>query len=277
MESIDKRKYLEPEMVARLSNMSLRARLVVEGYIIGKHRSPYHGFSVEFAEHKSYDIGDDVRNVDWKLFGKTDRFFIREYEEETNLRCTMLLDASGSMGYKGESAISQTKLDYASRMAACLAYLILRQTDSVGLTVFDEKVRTQLPVRGGPSHVNNIIDILAETKVGGETDLGSVFHELAPKIKRRGLLLLFSDCFGDLESTLKGLAHFRHAKHDIVIFQIWDRDELDFPFQNWTRFECMEKQGLKHTVDPKHLREAYLKNLEVFLLCYLSLNLLKLL
>ena len=219
---------------------------------------------MEFKQHRAYTPGDEIRRLDWKVFGKTDRFFIREYEEETNLRCNMLLDASGSMGYKGDRAISQTKLDYASRMAACLAYLFLRQTDSVGLTVFDEKVRTQLPVRGGPSHVKNIIDILAATKVGGETDLGSVFHELAPKIKRRGLLVLFSDCFGDLESTLKGLAHFRHAKHDIVIFQIWDRDELDFPFQNWTRFECLEKQGLKHTVDPKHLREAYLKNLEDF-------------
>jgi uncharacterized protein (DUF58 family) len=202
--------------------------------------------------------------LDWKVFGKTDRFFIREYEEETNLRCHMLLDASGSMGYQGDRAVSQSKLDYASRMAACLAYLILRQTDSVGLTTFDEKVRVQLPVRGGPSHIKNVIDQLSKTTVGGETDLGSVFHELAPKLKKRGLLLLFSDCFGELESILKGLAHFRHARHDIVIFQIWDRDELDFPFQNWTRFDCLEKNSLKHTVDPRHLREAYLKNLAIF-------------
>jgi len=257
--------YLDPKDLSRLANHQVLAKRVVEGFCSGLHRSPHKGFSVEFKQHRPYTQGDEIRRIDWKVFAKSDRFYVREYEEETNLRCHLLLDASGSMAYgenKGTESLS--KLEYASRLAACLAYLSLRQTDSVGLTTFDSQIRSQVPPRGGASHTRQIIDLLGSTSTGEETDLGKVFHEIAPRLKKRGLVVIISDCFGDVPSILKGLAHFNHAKHDVVIFQIWDRDELEFPFRSWTRFDCLENLGLKHTVDPAHLRDAYLENLREY-------------
>jgi len=256
--------YLDPKDLSRLANHQVLARRVVEGFCSGLHRSPHKGFSVEFKQHRQYVPGDEIRHLDWKVYGKSDRFYIREYEEETNLRCNVLLDASGSMAYEGTRTEGRSKLHYASRLAACLSYMMLQQTDSVGLITFDTKARKVLPPRGRAAHVRNIIDLLEETSPGGETDLGSVFHELVPKLKRRGLVILISDCFGDLDSVMKGLAHFRHAKHDVLIFQIWDPDELDFPFKQWTRFDCLEDMDKKHTVDPTHLRQAYLENLKEY-------------
>jgi uncharacterized protein (DUF58 family) len=228
------------------------------------HRSPHKGFSVEFKQHRAYTPGDEIRRIDWKVFAKTDRFYVREYEEETNLRCHLLLDASGSMSYGGEDENGISKLAYGSRLAACLANLCLRQTDSVGLTTFDSAVRAVVPPRGGASHTRQIIDLLSTTVAGDETDLGKVFHEIAPQLKKRGMVVIISDCFGDIPSILKGLAHFNHAKHDVVVFQIWHPDELEFPFRSWTRFDCLENAGLRHTVDPVHLREAYMENLREY-------------
>jgi uncharacterized protein (DUF58 family) len=168
------------------------------------------------------------------------------------------------MGYGEDQEESPSKLAYGSRLAACFAYLALRQTDSVGLTTFDATIRSMVPPRGGASHNRQIIDLLAKSKAGEDTDLGGVFHEIAPQLKKRGLVIIISDCFGDIPSILKGLAHFNHAKHDVVIFQIWHRDELDFPFRSWTRFDCLEQEGLRHTVDPMHLKEAYLENLKEY-------------
>ena len=256
--------FLDPKDISRLANHQVLARRVVEGFCSGLHRSPHKGFSIEFKQHRAYTRGDEIRRLDWKVFAKSDRFYIREYEEETNLRCHLLLDSSGSMGYGEDQEESPSKLAYGSRLAACFAYLALRQTDSVGLTTFDAKIRSMVPPRGGASHNRQIIDLLAKSKAGEETDLGGVFHEIAPRLKKRGLVIIISDCFGDIPSILKGLAHFNHAKHDVVIFQIWHRDELDFPFRSWTRFDCLEQQGLRHTVDPMHLKEAYLKNLKEY-------------
>ena len=239
--------YLDPKDLSRLANHQVLAKRVVEGFCSGLHRSPHKGFSVEFKQHRAYTPGDEIRRLDWKVFAKTDRFYVREYEEETNLRCHLLLDASGSMAYGQEDGLS--KLEYGSSLGACIAYLALRQTDSVGLTTFDSKVRSIVPPRGGASHTRQIIDLLGETKAGEDTDLGKVFHEIAPQIKKRGLVIVISDCFGDIPSILKGLAHFNHAKHDVAIFQIWHPDELDFFFFSWTRFDCLENAGLKHTVD----------------------------
>ena len=253
--------YLEPKDLAKLANHHVLAKRVVEGFCSGLHRSPHKGFSVEFKQHRQYVPGDEIRHLDWKVYGKSDRFYIREYEEETNLRCHLLLDASGSMAYAGTRSEGRSKLHYASRLVACLSYLMLRQTDSVGLATFDVKTRHFLPPRGRAAHVSNVVNALDDTAPGGETDLGGVLHELAPKLKRRGLVILVSDCFGDLDSVLSGLARFRHARHDVVIFQIWDPDELDFPFKQWTRFDCLEVADKKHTVDPNHLRDAYLENL----------------
>ena len=236
----------------------------MEGFCSGLHRSPHKGFSVEFKEHRQYVRGDEIRSIDWKVFGKTDRLYIREYEEETNLRCTILLDRSGSMGYCGSRNGAISKHDYAVRTAACLAYLMLQQQDSVGLVTFDTKVRRYIPPRSRATHLRAILDTLGRSKPGRETELGRVFHELVPKIHRRGLLIILSDLFGDVEELLKSLAHFRHAKHEIIVFQIWDPDELEFPFRQWTRFESLETPGNRRLVDPAHLRNAYLENLRLF-------------
>lgn len=255
--------FLTPSDLKKIGNLQVLARQVVEGFTSGLHRSPHKGFSVEFKQHRQYVPGDEIRHLDWKVFGKSDKFFIREYEEETNLRCTILLDSSGSMGYKGEGKNAVSKHHYASRVAACLAYLMLQQQDTVGLCTFDSKVRRFIPARSRASHMKVVIDELQSSKPRGETELGEVFHDLAPKLNRRGLIILISDLFGDVSKLMKGLAHFRHARHEVVIFQIWDRDELEFPFKQWTRFDSMEA-AQHHMIDPNHLRRAYMENLEKY-------------
>ncbi|MDC0274384.1 DUF58 domain-containing protein, partial [Planctomycetaceae bacterium] len=178
--------------ISKFTNLQVLAKQVVEGFCSGLHRSPHKGFSVEFKEHRQYVPGDDIRNIDWKLFGKTDRLFIREYEEETNLRCTILLDSSGSMSYSGSRSNGNTKHDYAVRTAACLSYLMLQQQDSVGLVTFDKKVRKYIPPRARPKHMRVIIDELQQQKPEFETELGNVFHEMVVKLHRRGLLIIIS-------------------------------------------------------------------------------------
>ena len=247
--------------IARFSNLQVLARSVVEGFCSGLHRSPHKGFSVEFKEHRSYVTGDDIRTIDWKLFGKTDRLYIREYEEETNLRCTILFDSSGSMKYSGSRSNGSTKHDYAVRTAACLAYLMLQQQDSVGLVTFDKKVRRYIPPRARPNHLQVIINELQAQKPEFETELGDVFHEMVAKMHRRGLVIIISDLFGDVDRLMKSLAQFRHANHEIMIFQIWDPDELDFPFRQWTQFASLESAANRHLVDPAQIRRAYLEKL----------------
>ena len=253
--------FLTPADLQKVSNLQIVARQVVEGFCSGLHRSPHKGFSVEFKQHRQYVPGDEIRHIDWRVFGRSDRFYIREYEEETNLRATLLLDLSGSMNY-GRNGI--TKYDYATRLAACLTYLMIGQQDSVGLVTFDTKVRKYIPPRARISHLRVIMDELQKSQPGGETEIGDVFHDLVPNLHRRGLLIVISDLFGDVTKLLKALAHFRHAHHEILVFQIWDRDELEFPFKSWTQFECLEQDGSKHLLDPVLLREAYLANLEKF-------------
>jgi uncharacterized protein (DUF58 family) len=254
--------FLTPTDLQRISNLQVFARQVVEGFCSGLHRSPHKGFSVEFKQHRPYVPGDEIRHIDWRVFGRSDRFYIREYEEETNLRATLILDRSGSMGYGGGKVSS--KFVYATKLAACLSYLMLQQADSVGLVTFDTEIRRYIPPRSRVSHLKVLIDELESGTTGGETELGEVFHDLVPKLHRRGLLVILSDCFGDVNTFLKAMAHFRHAYHEILVFQIWDRDELDFPFKGWTQFECLERAGIKHMLDPVLLRQAYLENLEKF-------------
>ncbi len=256
--------FLTPADLQKISNLQVLARQVVEGFCSGLHRSPHKGFSVEFKQHRQYVPGDEIRHIDWRVFGRSDRFYIREYEEETNLRASLLLDLSGSMNYGGAKNGGPSKYQYATRLAACLAYLMLQQQDTVGLATFDTKIRKYIPPRSRVSHLKVIIDELQRATPGGETELGDVFHDLVPKLHRRGLLIVISDCFGDVAALMKALAHFRHAKHEILIFQIWDRDELEFPFKNWTQFDCLERDGVKHLLDPVQLRQAYLANLEKF-------------
>ena len=254
---------LQPEELQSIANLQLMARQAVEGAISGQHRSPHKGFSVEFAQHREYVQGDEVRRVDWKVFAKTDRYYVREYEEETNLRATLLVDASGSMGYAGEGA-AYTKCQYALRLAACIAHIILQQRDSVGLITFDTEVRGFIPPRSSTRHLRILYDRMTNTVPGGETDLSKVFHEIVPRIQKRGMIFILSDCYTDVRELLSSLAHFRHASHEVVLFHIMDRDEAEFPFQQWTKFENLERLSEFRMVDPASFRAAYLENLERF-------------
>ncbi len=256
---LDKKKYLHPETVAKLDNMALRARLVVEGYIIGQHKSPYHGFSVEFAEHRAYGPGDEIRHIDWKLYGKTDRYYVKQYEEETNLKAYILLDTSRSMKYTSGKV---TKLDYASYLSAALSYLMLNQRDGTGLILFDEKIQTYIPPRSTSSHLNTLLKHLEKPKLGSDTEIGSVLHEMAERIKKRGLIILISDLMDNQESVLSGLKHFRHNKQEVILFHILDRKELEFDFNARTRFKDMENASLL-TTEPWQIKSGYKKRIQL--------------
>jgi uncharacterized protein (DUF58 family) len=255
---------LSSKDLGRIGGLQLLARQVVEGFASGLHRSPHKGFSVEFREHRTYVPGDDIRTIDWKLFGKTDRLFIREYEEETNLRCTILMDCSGSMGYRGTRSNGLSRHEYGVRTAACLAHLMLQQQDSVGLMTFDTKIRRYIPPRARPRHLNAIIEELSLAQPGEETALADVVQQTVARIQRRGLVVVISDLFGDVDQLMKALAQFRHANHEVLLFQIWDPDELDFPFRQWTQFASLENPAVRHLVDPAQLRRAYLEKLTEF-------------
>jgi len=237
--------------------MELRARLVVEGFIVGLHRSPYHGFSVEFASLKKYMHGDDFKHIDWKVYGKSDRFYIKQYEEETNLKAYILLDASRSMGYKSDGI---SKLEYGSYLAASLAYLMLRQQDAPGLLVFDERVRALIPPKGARSHITPILRQLNSTEPSNRTDASVAFHELAERVKRRGLIIVISDLLDDPDRLLLGLKHFRHRQHEVIVFQVLDPFERNFAFKSEARFRDMET-GREVLTDPWQIREEYMKRL----------------
>ena len=253
MPAVDKRKYLHPEVAAKLGNMSLRARLVVEGYIIGLHKSPYHGFSVEFAEHRAYGPGDEIRHIDWKLYGKTDRYYVKQYEEETNLRSYLIMDISKSMTYRSKNI---SKLEYASYLTAALSYLMLNQKDGIGLIIFDKKIQSFIPPRSTSSHLNTIFSQLDQINPGEDTQLGNVLHEMADRIKKRGLVILISDLFDDFDAIIGGLKHFRYNKQEVIVFHILDRQELNFNFNTRTRFKDMETGELV-TTEPWQIRNSY--------------------
>jgi uncharacterized protein (DUF58 family) len=254
-------RFLSAEELRRLGGLQVLAREVVEGFCAGLHQSPHRGFSVEFRQHRAYVAGDEIRSIDWRVFGRTDRFYVREYEEETNLRAQLLVDVSGSMGY---GPAGKAKWQYAVQLAACLAHLMIRQQDSVGLVTFDSGIRRVLPPRARPSHLQAILTELEGAKTGGESDLGSVFRAVLPKLQRRGLLVLISDCFGEVQPLLRALAQLRHGHQEVLVFQVLDRDELEFPFREWTQFECLERPGTARLLDPAQVRGVYLERLEAF-------------
>ncbi|MEE9162476.1 MAG: DUF58 domain-containing protein [Candidatus Neomarinimicrobiota bacterium] len=256
--------YLTPDIVSRLDNLSLRARLVVEGFIIGLHRSPYHGFSVEFAEHRAYGAGDEIRHVDWKLFAKTDRYYVKQFEEETNLKSYLLVDQSRSMAFASGGV---SKLSYAQTLAASLSYLMLKQQDAIGLALFDSEIRHYLAPRARPSHLNTILGAMSEMQPGEETSIAPVLHQLAESIVKRGLIVLISDLFDDPDEILQGLKHFRHKRHEVIVFHILDPQELAFSFSSRTRFKDMET-GQVITTEPWHIRQAYQERMERFIDTY---------
>jgi uncharacterized protein (DUF58 family) len=261
-----KSRYLDFDVLAHISNMQLLAKVVVEGFLLGLHRSPYRGFSVEFAEYRQYAPGDEIRHIDWKVYGKTDRYYIKQFEEETNLVCYILLDASGSMAYKqGEEGI--TKLEYASFMSACLAYFMMMQRDATGLMVFDSEVRTVLPPRLRQSHLTHILTELENTAAGGDTNISRPMHDLAESLKRRGLVILISDLLDEPERVLSAMQHFRFLGHEVIVFHVMDSAELTFPFTSMTEFTDLEN-GQKQLVSPEGMKSVYLDEVRRFLTVY---------
>jgi uncharacterized protein (DUF58 family) len=254
--------YFDPLVLAKIATMTLRARYVVEGLLSGLHQSPYRGYSVEFAEHREYAPGDEIRRIDWKAFGKFDRYFVKEYEEETNLRAYLLLDASASMDY-GSDGIR--KFDYGCYLAVSLAYLMLRQGDDVGLITFGAQVQRYIPPRSGLKHMHALTSLLEATHPQGETRLDQVLREIAGKIKKRGMIILVSDLFDAPEMVLRTLKYFRHRRNEVMVFHLLDKNELEFPFERLTMFEDIEDANSRMLADPRTIREAYLQQLQTFL------------
>ncbi|MBL8797860.1 MAG: DUF58 domain-containing protein [Planctomycetia bacterium] len=237
------------------------ARGIVEGFLAGVHKSPYKGFSAEFAEHRQYYPGDEIRHIDWRVWGKTDRHYVKEYEEETNLKAYLLVDASGSMAYRGRHA---SKFDYARYVAASLAYLMLHQRDAVGLAIHDHRARPPLAPRAHSKHLLRLVHALEQTQPGGETSLAPLWHQLAAQMKQRGLVVILSDCFDDLPALFRALRRLRHRRHEVILFHVLAPEEVEFPFQKWTQFRDLEAPAQKLLVDPLQLRRAYLKNFAEF-------------
>jgi uncharacterized protein (DUF58 family) len=234
--------------------------------VSGVHRSPFHGFSIEFAEHREYAPGDDLRYLDWKVLARTDKYYLKQFEEETNLACHIIVDASGSMGY-GSKETGPTKLQYARCMAACLAYFMVHQRDATGLTLFDNQVRTIIPPRGSQTHLKHIMSELDAVTPGGETDIAGPLHELAEGLKRRGLVVLISDLMDDPVAVLSALQHFRFLGHDVIVFHVTDNAELTFPFDSLTEFTDMET-GNKALITPEGMRSVYMEQMRRFLAAY---------
>ncbi|PHS11631.1 MAG: DUF58 domain-containing protein [Blastopirellula sp.] len=252
-------KYLEPQRLAKLHGLKLRAQHIVEGFVAGSHRSPYHGFSIEFAEHREYAPGDDLRYVDWKVYGRTDKFYLKQYEDETNLICNLVLDTSESMLYQGPDA-ALSKLEYAQCLAVTLAWLVQQQQDSVGLVTFDDKVNTLINPASSAAQLMQIIDVMESTNSAGKTATGPIFHELSERLKKRGVVIIISDFFDDVDSMIAGLKHFKHRRHDVILMQVLDPAELEFPFSKSTMFKGMESMP-ELLADPNSLRKAYLEEM----------------
>lgn len=260
---VDHRRYLDPRTLAKVGSLELRARQIVEGLVTGAHRSPYYGSSVEFAQHRPYAAGDDIRRVDWRVFGRSDRVTIKQFEEETNLPVVLVVDASESMAF-GSVEIDNgkwTKFDAATAIAATLAYLALKQQDAVGLAVYDQTLARFIRPSNAATQWKKVIEELVPTPRANKTDTGKVLDQIAEKITKRSLVILVSDFFDDLPSLQRGLRHLRYRKHEVVTLQTLDPQELDFPFEDVTLFKGLEQFG-QLLVEPKALRAAYLEQLE---------------
>jgi uncharacterized protein (DUF58 family) len=258
MSATEYRQFLKPEVISRLKSMEMKARLVVEGFITGLHKSPYHGFSVEFAEHRQYMPGDPIRNIDWKVYAKSDRYFVKEFEEETNLKSYILLDSSASMSY---TSTKITKFEYAAQLGAALMFLMLKQRDAVGLVAFDEKIRTYVPPKSASVHLHALLSTLSGVSPAARTHAGTALHEMAERIKRRGLIILLSDLWEDPSSVLTGLKHFRHRKHEVIVFHILDPTERDFTFPEEAQFKDMET-GEEISTLPWQIRSEYQRTMK---------------
>lgn len=251
-------RFLDPAVIARLGTLELKARTIVEGFLSGLHRSPFKGFSVEFAEYRQYIPGDDLSSIDWKVYARSDRYYVKKFEEETNLNCYLLVDVSASMGYG--RAGGTTKLEYAQMLAASLAYLMNRQRDGVALAAFDEAIVTMLPPSARPGHLRSLLVTLDRLQLGQKTDVSKPLHVLADAMSKRGLVVLISDLLDEPERVVDGLRHFRFRGTDVVVFHVMDPDELTFPFERASTFRDMEV-GDELMAVPSVVRSAYLAEL----------------
>lgn len=258
-------RYLEPAALARVRNLKLVARSVVEGFIAGLHASPFKGFSSEFAEHRHYVRGDNLRHLDWKVYGRTNRYYVKQFEEETNLSAHILFDVSGSMGYGSDDGI--TKFDYGCYLAAVLAYLLVRQRDSVGLVLFDEKLRVRMPARSTAIHLNELLKQLETCRPGSGTRVAGNLHDLAESFKRRCLVIIISDLYDDPEAVLRALHHFRHKKHEVIVYHVLDKAELELNFdQVYNLVDAETNEKLQ--VDPGFVRDDYRSRIAEFIATY---------
>ena len=266
MAKTELQKYLDPKVLSKIKRLDLQARLVVEGFISGMHRSPFRGFSVEFAEHREYVPGDDIKHIDWKVWGRNDRFYIKQYEEETNLRAVFMVDISESMRYGethrgGNGAMS--KFHYAACAAAALGQLLLGQQDAVGLATFDDELRSYLPPSANPNQIKSFVHELDVSSLVAKTTIEPICHSLAEKLPRRGLICVVSDLFVELDGLMRGLRHFRHRNHEVIVLHVMDEDELTFPFQGNTLFKGLEAAG-EVMIEPRALRDGYLEAVDGF-------------
>jgi uncharacterized protein (DUF58 family) len=258
----DSNRYLPPEAVGRISKLEIKARNIVEGYLSGLHRSPYYGQSIEFVQHREYVPGDDIRRIDWKVWSKTDKIYIKQYEEDTNLRTSILLDVSESMSYQSGE---YSKFDYGCLLTAALSYLLLKQQDSVGLTIFDEAVRESLPFRSKRNHLHDILSTLVKAETGpAKTGIYEILKHTAERQTRRGLVILVSDLFADRQDLFKGLKLLRLRGHDVMLLHVLDDQEVNFNFTGTTKFEGMEETG-ELICDPRGLRDDYLQAMQAYL------------
>ncbi|MHC5108563.1 MAG: DUF58 domain-containing protein [Planctomycetota bacterium] len=259
-------KYFQPEVLSKISPLELRARHVVEGFVSGMHKSPYKGFSVEFANHRSYVPGDDIRHIDWRVYAKADRFFVKEYEEETNMRVHLVLDGSGSMGYPAHPDTDRmTKWEYAATLAASLAHLLVYQQDSVGLTIFNEEIAARLPGSTSRASLTALAETIESSAPTAKTDMDASFLQLASNLPRRGLVVIISDLLTDREEVYSAIQRFRYTHQDVIVVHVLDHDELEFPFVDRTLFEGMEIVDQEVMTDPQALRQSYLNNVRSFI------------
>ena len=257
------KKYLNPEVLARLTRLDINARLIVEGFLSGLHSSPFKGFSQEFADYRQYMPGDELKRIDWKVYGRSDRFYIKEYQEETNLRAYILLDKSGSMGYGKKIS----KLEYAKYLGASLAYMLFKQKDSVGIATFDNKIEEIIPPSARRTNFMMLLHAIEKADPGGETNLNDVLYQLAQRIRRRGLVIVLSDMLDNPDDVVKALRSFHYRKHEIIVFQILDEDEADFPFSESAIFSDLEN-GSEMVVTPGLIRDRYRDRFKEFLSFY---------
>ena len=260
---------LPSEISSALGRLEFLARSAKEGSVTGRHTSPHKGFSVEFAEHRPYVPGDDLRDLDWRVLGKSDRYYIKQYIEETNMRVTLLLDASGSMNYQGDNAAelngkALSKFAYARHLAAALSYLFIRQQDAVGLVTFDTEVRRYLRAAAKPSQVKMVLEELASTEPAEDTEVAAVFHDIAERIHGRGLVIILSDLFDDAEAIKNALHHFRYKRHEVIVFHLMAEEELTFPFSKFDHFKSLEQPNLRLQIDPQTIRAQYLERVRKF-------------